>query len=169
MTTMLHLSLLLNHAWDIQIVDVPIDGTLHKSPSIIVLDVANPTVTMHVHLLRESLQQTHNEPLLLAAWCVYLFLEVSNCIVVGVCEKVCQIFGLCIFLQVVHQSCPITLFQYSNCERRNNCIYRLTFTCSLAVIAQNATSANCCGQYGRKQIPPMAVLPLQIASEWCFL
>ena len=83
--------LLEQHAANFKIPDARDHSTLHDSSAFVILNIAHPTWFLQSDLLCES-----------------LFLEVSDCIIVGVCEEVLD-WGSCsdIVFQVGHEMCSV--------------------------------------------------------------
>ena len=83
--------LLEQHAANFKIPNARDHSTLHDGPAFVVLDIAHPTWFLQSNFL-----------------CKSLLLEVSDCIIVGVCEEVLD-WGSCsnIVFQVGHEMCSV--------------------------------------------------------------
>jgi len=77
---------------NIDIVYVLVDSALHHSASVIVLDVAFPSLFGHRWLLHETLLS-----------------KVFNGVIVSICQKIVQILLLSVVLQFVHQARSVAL------------------------------------------------------------
>mmetsp|Transcript_40236 Transcript_40236/g.126971 ORF Transcript_40236/g.126971 Transcript_40236/m.126971 type:complete len:460 (-) Transcript_40236:28-1407(-) len=79
-------ALLLGDEADVEVVHLRVDGALHQRASVVVLDVPQPPLALHRHLLLEA-----------------LLAEVANRVVVGVREKKVDPLTLAVLLELIHQ------------------------------------------------------------------
>lgn len=90
--------------------NMALNCALHHCASIIVFNVAFPSTFVQIVTICEA-----------------LFAEILDCIIVGIGQKVVQIFGLGVVFELVHQARSVAFNLLLRCDRQEDNLCKLLF------------------------------------------